>query len=245
MHRFRFNPADVSDDNVVVLSKEESRHALRVLRLKPGSVVELLDGKDKKFRGVVVSESAGLVSVSIDQNPVSNQTNVPEIILAQAVIKPERMELLIQKACELGVAKIVPILAERSVVKLSRERWHDKLARWNKIALESCKQCGRARVPEVLVPVRFAEFAKTVSPKDLFLFPTLAVAGKPLQSVLRKGSQKVVLAIGPEGDFTPEETQAAITHGAVPVSLGEAVLRSETAALYLISVAFFMGSESA
>lgn len=245
MHRFRFDPAAVTDDNVVVLSKEESRHALKVLRLKPGDVVELLDGKDKKFRGIIVSTDGPLVTASIDRTaaPKISTSGKTDITLAAAVIKPERMDLLIQKACELGATRIVPVLAARSVVKLSRERWTGKVERWKKIAVEACKQCGRARVPEIAAPVEFAAFVKSVKPSDLFLFPTLAVPGKTLKQALSQRPASVVVAIGPEGDFTPEETRLALERGAAAVTLGEAVLRSETAALYLLSVICFHLSE--
>jgi 16S rRNA (uracil1498-N3)-methyltransferase len=211
-------------------------------------VVELLDGTDKKYRGVVASASSAAMTVSIDRSaPIRTSSAArTEIVLAAAVIRPERMELLIQKACELGASRIVPLLAERSIVRLSRERWTQKIVRWKKIALESCKQCGRADVPVIGEPVEVAGFLKTLSKGDLFLFPTLAVAGKPLRAAFGTAPiSRIVFAVGPEGDFTPEETRRALEAGAVPVTLGEAVLRSETAAFFLLSVAQFILADRA
>jgi 16S rRNA (uracil1498-N3)-methyltransferase len=125
---------------------------------------------------------------------------------------------------------------------LSRERWEGKRSRWDRIARESCKQCGLTRVPAIASVTSFQEALKRRLSGELTLFPTLAVPGKPLKTVLtaqKDAPASVAVWIGPEGDFTPEEASTAVAQGAIPVTLGKLVLRSETAALYLLSALKF------
>jgi 16S rRNA (uracil1498-N3)-methyltransferase len=163
-----------------------------------------------------------------------------KITLAASVIKPERMELVIQKACELGAHEIVPVLSERCVVRLSRERWESKIKRWRKIAVESCKQCGRSLVPEISGLCELKNMGPEMKKYDKVLIPTLAVTGAPLYASLKKHTAKKVLAlVGPEGDFSPKEAAWAAAQGAEPVTLGPLVMRSETAAIYILSLLNF------
>ncbi len=227
------------------LSKEESHHAISVFRLKSGDVVELFDGQGQKFSGVVTGEKNHRLSVMVSQNIASTASSL-SITLAQAVIRPERMELMIPKACELGVSVIQPLICERSIVKLSKERWASKLERWRKIALESCKQCGQTRIPVIAEIRLYKEFLQDVKSYDLILIPTLAVPNQPLhQAIAQKKTKNALVLIGPEGDFTPKEVALASQAGAVAVSLGDLVLRSETASLYLLAVLRYQFSQKA
>ena len=141
MPRFFIKPDQVKE-GVVLLDQDESRHAISVLRLKSGDAVQLLDGQGGSFSGVVIGTQNGRLSVMKTENLSSVAQPAISITLAVSVIKPERMELLIQKACELGISALVPILSERSIVRLSEDRWQGKIKRWQKIAKESCKQCA-------------------------------------------------------------------------------------------------------
>jgi 16S rRNA (uracil1498-N3)-methyltransferase len=156
------------------------------------------------------------------------------------------MEFLVQKACELGVHAFYPLVSERCVVKLSRERWESKAARWRKIAMESCKQCGRATIPEIHAPQNFKTFVqKELKPYDLVLIPTLVKEGKGMYHILNSAkAQNALILIGPEGDFTRDEAALAITAGAIPVDLGPLVMRSETAAMAALTVTQFMLREA-
>lgn len=243
MHRFRFDAASVKE-GVVQLDREESHHALAVLRLKRGDVVELFDGAGNKFSGVLLGDKKGCVSVALNR-AIAAASRTASIVLAISVIKPDRMEWLIEKACELGVSAIQPLLSERSVVRISRERWDAKIARWKKIAAESCKQCGRGVVPEIFELRDYAVFTKNLKKEyDLILIPTLAAAGSSFKKALGVlQPKKALVFIGPEGDFTPNEVEAARAQGAVPVSLGELVMRSETAAIYALSALNFYLSD--
>ncbi|MBI3252338.1 MAG: 16S rRNA (uracil(1498)-N(3))-methyltransferase [Candidatus Omnitrophica bacterium] len=242
MPRFLVDQASIQN-GFAALDPKESRHALSVLRLAPGEAVELLDGKGKKFSGFVSEIKSGRVFVKIlnDSGKIL-ETGVP-ICLAVSVLKPAAMDLLIQKAAELGAASIQPLLCERSVVKLSKERWAAKLARWQKIAAESCKQCGQTLVPAVHPARPFGDFTRNLGGEALVLFPTLAVKTQSLKSVLQNHpAKRVILFIGPEGDFTPGETKLALAKGAKAVSLGPLILRSETAAMFVLSALNFFYS---
>ena len=236
--------SDLTQDQTILLDQKESRHALRVLRLNEGEVVELFDSSGHTARGIVAGKEGGRLRISIDRSaalPGRGEGNDVRITLAAAVIKPERMELMIQKASELGVHALWPVLTERTVVRLSSERWRSKLERWRKIALESCKQCGRSVIPEIGAVRSLNELLPLLPEFDTVLIPTLAVEGESLYNVLRKNSSsvRILVLIGPEGDFSAKEARSALEAGALPVTLGPLVLRSETAALYALSAAQF------
>ncbi len=246
LQRFHISPGS-EKEGVVTLNKEESHHAISVLRLKAGEVVELLDGQGGVFRGIVAGSAHGRLNISVSGASRRCSPSRIAITLAACVIKPESMELLIQKACELGARCIVPLISERTVVRLSRERWESKTERWKKIAHESCKQCGQPLVPTLQPVMEFKEFIESTNRYDLSLIPTLAVPAQGLYQTLNanKHAKSILILIGPEGDFSKNEAANAMHRGAKPVDLGPLVLRSETAALYALSVVEFFYQEVA
>ena len=232
------------------LDQKESHHAVSVLRLKTGDAVELMDGKGHIFQGAVSEIRAGRVFVrtasrSKFYSTASDKLSARfQVTLAASVIKPERMELLIQKACELGVDSIIPVRSERSIVKLSKVRWEGKIKRWRKIAAESCKQCGLSSTPEIDEAADFKSVLTQAPEFDKILIPTLMVPTRPLYGSLQKlVAGKILVLIGPEGDFSKNEIDLAVSLGAAPVSLGPLVLRTETAAMYVLSVLNFFYRE--
>lgn len=234
MPRFLVKPEEIHQSEIA-LSEKESRHALSSLRLETGAHVELMDGRGHSARGLIARVHKGQVFVTM-LGP--SLTKEPSVIftLALSVIKPDRMEWAIEKACELGVHAIHPVLADRSIIKLSPDRWAAKHARWKKIASETCKQCGLAAIPEIHPVLTLDAFLKNTGRYDLILLPTLAMAGEKLGAVLasqRAPSKNILGFVGPEGDFTPEEVRRLLAVGARPVTLGALTLRSETAAIYL------------
>lgn len=240
MRRFIVDPASIKE-GLAWLSPRESAHALQVLRLKSGDPVELLDGKGLALQGKVVEIRKGQVGVRV-LGQETGGTRLPQarITLAVSVIKPERMEQLIEKACELGVEAIVPLRTQRTVVKLSAERWDSKITRFRKIAAEACKQCGLPRIPQISPVADFKPFLDTAGGYDGILLPTLSVRNDILYNVLDTIAPGRILAlIGPEGDFSQEEAEWAVAKGARPVSLGPLVLRSETAAWSLLTAVQF------
>jgi 16S rRNA (uracil1498-N3)-methyltransferase len=232
MLRFYFDAAKVQD-GVVTLEEKESRHALRVMRAKAGDPVELLDGHGKSFTGFVVGGEGGRLRVQVDANACFERKHTFPLELIASVIKPDAMEWMIQKACELGVSDIKPVFTERSVVKLPEAEWPKRTARWQKIADAACKQCGLTQIPRVHALSRFSSLK--IDAGKTFI-PTLSVKGRSLKSALKAISAKGAgVMIGPEGDFTAKEVESATAKGAVPVSLGPLVMRSETAALFALS----------
>ncbi len=248
MHRFQINPDGIKKGSVL-LDEKESHHAASVLRLKTGDAVGLLDGKGHSFRGVVAGIENCRLRVRIKPDPAlsahaSRRSLDVQITIAVSVIKPERMEILIQKACELGVTAIIPVRSERSIIKLSKERWQEKIKRWRKIAAESCKQCGLPAIPEIHEAVDLKNVLLNSGTYDKILIPTLAAPTRPLYEALKKsGRGRVLTLIGPEGDFTPSEIASSVACGAIPVDLGPWVLRTETAAIYLLSALNFFYRE--
>lgn len=238
MYRFHI-PTNWVPQSTIELDLKESRHAISVLRLKNGDVVELLDGKSNKYQGIVAGQKNGKLLVAINQNIFCPE---PKILttLAISVIKPERMELLIEKACELGVSEIQPLITDRCVIKLSPERWQAKAQRWSKIAEATCKQCGQSRTPTVLPVTQFKNYLDQFKNFDLAIIPTLAKQSQNLKQVFKEQNPKNILVlIGPEGDFTSQEIELALDRGAKSVSLGTLVMRSETAAMHVLAIINF------
>ena len=249
MPRFQIDPAKIRN-NTVELDPKESHHAISVLRLKMDDAVELMDGKGHSFHGVISDLRAGRVFIQISSGPKTPEgasdksSNFFQITIAASVIKPERMELLIQKSCELGVASIIPVRSERSIVKLSKERWEGKLRRWRKIAVESCKQCGLPSTPEIHEVADFKSVIAKARAFDKIFIPTLLGVTKSFYESLQKSAAgKILVLIGPEGDFSSKEVELAMSAGAVPVNLGPLILRTETAAMYTLSVISFFYRE--
>ena len=214
----------------LVLPGDAAHHAARVLRLRAGESVMLFDGRGGEYearlsmpgRGQVLAETGPWCDVE-RESPLA-------VTLVQAVSSGEKMDFTIQKAVELGVAAIQPILSVKSVVRLSAEREARKLAHWRRVVIAACEQCGRNRLPEVRDAVSVATYCRASGPASLrLLLSPEAKAG--LQSVQDRMGGAVTLAVGPEAGFSPDEERELARAGFVPVHLGHRILRTETAAL--------------
>jgi 16S rRNA (uracil1498-N3)-methyltransferase len=234
MHRFF-----LSNLQQPVLSAEEAHHALTVLRLKVGDTLNVFDGRGHEAQSAIAEIAKDTVRLKI-----LTQTTTPalpfRVTLAQAIPK-KSMDLIVQKATELGVASIVPLASERTLVKLDDDS--KKMDRWREIALESCKQCGNNWLPEIQPPQKARDFLGSLPKSDLKLIASLQPDAKPLETILsgtsalgHSGTPSVLILIGPEGDFTPAELNLAKSAGCLPLSLGPLVLRAETAAIYTLSI---------
>lgn len=240
MARFLIPPDERPDSGAVTLGLEESRHAIKVLRLRKGHSMELLDAKGGAYSGIVLEETAGRLRVAVTAlRPSDERAQTMSVDAAVALIRPEAMDWTVEKLCELGVRRILPVVTDRCVVRPGTdEKREAKAARWSKIALESCKQCGR-RTPLEVSPVRkWADLIGSFAQYDRVLLPTLAQEGQALAEVLRNSPPQTgyLYLIGPEGDFTPQEVESARQAGAVIVTLGPLTLRAETAAMYVAAV---------
>ena len=235
VYRFYLTPEEWTSSEPT-LGSEDSHHCADVLRLQVGDRVALFDGAGSVADAVLTEVHRKHCRVTIGE-----RTSTPllkcAITLAQAVPKGKNMDLILQKAVELGASTIVPLLTRRTVVRLDEEDGSRKQERWQQIALEACKQCGRNQVPRVTHPSSLEEFLKQQR-EGLVLLASLQPGAASIKEALAKtpDHQAVTVLVGPEGDFTPEESAAALAAGAIPVTLGPMILRAETAALYCLSV---------
>lgn len=233
MSRFFVPEGSVSEGRITVTG-EELHHARDVMRLREGDLITVFDGTGKEYTGVIDSIRKDGISAT-----VSKVFEIPEencrITLVQAIPKSSKMDLIVEKATELGVAKIVPIVTSRTVVKISGEG--NKAGRWKKIAVVAAKQCGRSTFPEITPVTGLKDALAEAAKCELSVIPCLYEGNKRLKDVIlgRKAASAAVF-IGPEGDFTREEVEAAVNSGVIPVILGNEVLRSETAAVTVLSV---------
>lgn len=235
MHRFFVSPEHFGR-TTVLLDEGESRHATRVLRLGVGGEIELLDGAGRCAAARLVR--ADRSGVEAEVLTVRQVPRPPAVGLAAAVLKGRAMDFLVQKATELGVAEIHPLLTERTVVRIGAGEAEEKVAGWRSTAIEACKQCGNPWLPRFHPPVGLREFVAK-SPGGLMLVAALAGAPRFPGEVLRRRDPvpaEVTVIIGPEGDLTAEELAALIGAGAVPITLGSLVLRGETAAVASLAI---------
>ena len=217
-----------------MLSTEEAHHALHVLRLKVGDTLNVFDGRGHEAQARVAETTKDSLCLTILQH--SNTPSLPcRITLAQAIPK-KSMDLIVQKATEFGVASIVPLVSERSVVKLDEDS--KRIDRWREIALEACKQCGNNWLPEIQPPRKTRDFLNSPGQFDLKLIASLQPDSKLLKPILgdAPAPKSMLILVGPEGDFTPAELGLAKSAGCLPLSLGPLVLRAETAAIYTLSI---------
>lgn len=216
------------------LDEKAARHVSRVLRLGQDDAINVFDGRGVEHRARISASRAGDVRVAVgaavDVVPESPLT----IHLIQGISRGERMDLVMQKTTELGVASVQPVFTRRSVVRLSGDRARRRAAHWRGVAVAACEQCGRATLPEVGPPMPLDEALRSVDP-DMYRLVLDAGAQQALPSVSLTGNAAALL-IGPEGGLTPEERQAAEEAGFVPVSLGPRIMRTETAAVIAVAL---------
>jgi 16S rRNA (uracil1498-N3)-methyltransferase len=226
--------AALESDTRLVLSGSCAGHLTRVLRLRPGAALTLFNGQGGEYAASIERVQGSKVTVAVGEHqPLERESPFP-LTLAQGVSRGERMDLVVQKATELGVSRLVPVLTERSVVRLDEERSDRKSTHWRAIAIAACEQCGRNRLPQVTLPARLREFLRgsAADGTKLLLSPQ---ATRRIEDVPRPQGGATVL-IGPEGGLTDEEQQSAGATGFVAVRLGPRVLRTETAAIAALTL---------
>ncbi|MFM2197364.1 MAG: hypothetical protein RLZZ505_796 [Verrucomicrobiota bacterium] len=218
------------------LEGDEAKHLSQVLRIQPGATVTVFDGLGNHADARVLSVSKQRVDLLLELSE-SAPTPLPEITLAQAIPKGKNMDWIIQKAVELGVSRIQPIVTRHTIVSPGE----DKAEKWRRTALEACKQCGQFTIPVIEDPLPFADWLATRPPADLEIIASLADNPQNFRNILqsRPDLESVTIVIGPEGDFSPEETTSALSAGFVPVTLGDLVLRVETATMFCLSAIRF------
>jgi 16S rRNA (uracil1498-N3)-methyltransferase len=221
------------------VSSDDAHHWMDVLRLGAGDHAVVCDGRGGEAVVEIGPAAGGTVTVRVLERRRQDPSMVM-ITLIQAIPKAQKMDWIIQKATELGVASILPVMTDHGVVKLEDDRVGQRQARWQRIAAEAAKQCRTAWIPRVEPVARFRAVMESPPPFDVMLMGSLepdAVSLKAcLAGLVARRPKTVALMIGPEGDFSPAENKAARAAGAIPVSYGTPVLRVETAALYGLSV---------
>jgi 16S rRNA (uracil1498-N3)-methyltransferase len=241
MRRFYLPPHECRSD-LLILTGAEARHAAAVLRLRPGEDAAILDGEGREFSCRVEKVEQTRIQLKILKTSLS-PAPVCQITLVQAIPKGKILESIIQKATELGVWRIVPLLSERVTTHLEGESVERKADKWRQTAVEAIKQCGQRWLPKVEPPTTLPSLLARAETFDLALVGSLQEGARhPRDYFLsyerekRRHPSSVVAWIGPEGDFSPVEVEAIQKSGAKPMTLGPLILRSETAALYTLSI---------
>ncbi|MGV8983213.1 16S rRNA (uracil(1498)-N(3))-methyltransferase [Clostridium sp.] len=241
MHKF-FVPKENIDGDNAIIDGEDVKHIYKVLRLKIGDKVSINNCEGKEYIGEITLIDKSEVKINLlEENPINNESPV-EVYLFQGMPKSTKMDLIVQKNTELGVKAITPIITERVVVKTELKEFK-KVDRWNRIALEACKQSKRSLVPEINVPIEFSDLLKQLKTMDLVVVPYENEKGygiKRLMKTIEKESiSKVAIIIGPEGGFEESEIHKLKEIGASIVTLGPRILRTETAGFTCLSLIMY------
>jgi 16S rRNA (uracil1498-N3)-methyltransferase len=242
MHRF-YLPPELCQGSLLTLANGEAHHALHVLRLRQGENVEVLNGKGHIFHSEVKNLGKRTVDLLVKRQELKPPLPF-QVTLVQAIPKGKAFENIVQKATELGAARIIPVLTERVVVHLGDGSVETKLEKWRQVAIEAIKQCGSPYLPEFEPPITLPNLLQREPRFDLSLVGDLTETTAHPRKYFQEFAQAHVSAfpksiaawVGPEGDFTTKELELIRASGAKPITLGPLVLRSDTAAIYLLSV---------
>jgi 16S rRNA (uracil1498-N3)-methyltransferase len=238
--RFFIEPESLRDD-AVTITGPEAHHIGRVLRLGPGDIITLLDGCGNFYDSRIEEIRDDRVECRVLWRGRAGGEPPLRVVLVQGIAKGERMDFVIQKGTELGAAAFLPVQCGRSVVRLDAQKRVARRERWQRIAREAAKQCGRALAPEVMEPVHWPAALDLIPPGALVLVPWEEESGRSLKAELqaRVKPDEVYIIIGPEGGLEKREVDEARRRGAVPVTLGPRILRTETAGLAAITMVLY------
>lgn len=236
MSRF-YVPKEAIHGNRLLIDGREAHHILDVMRLKKLDKIVAFDGSGKEYVGFIKDISRKSISVEIVETRTPLSRTTLKVALIQAIPKKEKMDYTVEKSTELGVHSIIPIVTKRTVPRWSEAKRHAHVERWRKIVKEASKQCGRTDVPRIEEVADFRDVVRKATDYDLALIAALSDEALRLKDVLRNfNGGKLAIAIGPEGDFTPEEIRAATAAGFRLVNLGPRVLKSDTAGLAVLAM---------
>jgi 16S rRNA (uracil1498-N3)-methyltransferase len=220
--------AVLTSDTIVELPRDTASHLAKVLRARSGDQIVLFSGDGREYAGAIESVRGSRVTAAVGVGAKVDRESPFAITLVQCVPRGDRMDFIVQKATELGVTRLVPVLSQRSVVRLDESQSASKAAHWRAVAVSACEQCGRNRLPIIETPAPLIDYLATSAPAAarLVLEPDLGPA-----ATLSNLETAVEIAIGPEGGFGDDELDAFRIAGFVRVRLGPRILRTETAAI--------------
>ena len=234
--RSRITHPDGSDTPTVTVTGDDARHISRSLRMRAGEHLVLCDGDGTDYDCIICTVSPDAVLLSVVGSASTAAEPPYKTTVYQALVRGERFDTVVQKSVECGAARIVPYSAERSTVRISPSDAERKRQRWQRIADEAAKQCGRGMLPEVTAPVTFSEAVAAAASADVSLF-CYELSRIPLREVLteKHSPETVSVMIGPEGGFSESEASDARNSGLAEVSLGRRILRTESAAPFVLA----------
>ena len=234
MHRFyHSNPLDLNQ--IIILDEFASHHALRVMRVKVDDFLILFNGDGFEYRGRVSDINKKTINVEILSKEKKNNESPININLFQSISSNEKMDMVIQKATELGVSSIQPIFTSRSTIKLSLERAKKRLIHWRQVSISACEQSGRSKIPTIKSPIGFDQVSEgiTTNSLNLLLHPDNLEESSNLPN---KYSGDINIFIGPEGGFSQDEVLLLKKQNCINIQLGSRILRTETAPLAIIAI---------
>jgi 16S rRNA (uracil1498-N3)-methyltransferase len=242
-----FVEGELQSGSLVELPRETGAHLAKVLRARSGDEVVLFNGDGREFTGIIEKVQGSRVSASIGAARSKDRESPFQLTLVQCVPRGDRMDFIVQKATELGVVRIVPVLSQRSVVRLDESQSVSKQAHWRAVAVSACEQCGRNRVPNVDTPLPLLNYlgalaAHTMEDDALRLVlepereQRTEHGARSIDIASSQSASRAQIAIGPEGGFAPEELEAFDLSAFSRLGLGPRVLRTETAAIAAIVV---------
>ena len=227
------SPTALAAGSQVELSSSAAHHVAKVLRMRVGDALILFDGLGGEYSAHIEGIEKKRVVAGVDSHADIERESPLVITLVQAVSAGDRMDVTLQKAVELGVSRILPVMSKRSVVRLSGERAEQRMQHWQQVVIAACEQCGRNRVPQVEALVPLAAFLQQPRPRaDRWM---LSPQAEQALRTVEKPRTELELLVGPEGGLTVDEERAAGDAGFKPVRIGPRILRTETAAPALLA----------
>lgn len=239
MQRFFCSNENLGQKEITITDRQEIYHLHIVLRIKPGAQIKVFNKHSQEIVGTVINISEQRLVLRKDYDVTPPKERFVDVILACAIPKKAKFEFIIEKCTELGIDEIIPLKTSRTEQALPLKRQEAKNLRYEKVAINAAKQSGRSQIPKIHPIAKFPDVLKTFGQDSFLLIGALSSPRKQIWDVVDSldlsKTRKIVIFIGPEGDFTPDEISLAKTHGCNPVSLGGNILKVDTAAISCVS----------
>ena len=242
MYRFYVDQDQIGEEFITIKGTDVN-HIKNVLRMRTGEKLIICNGQGKDFYCIIADMSLDCIQVQIEEEVETASELKTKLYLFQGLPKKDKMELIIQKAVELGVYEIIPVITKRTIVKIEdKKKEQKKMERWQSISLSAAKQSMRGLIPTIKEPMSYKEALKYAKSLDSSVIPFEHAKGmEETKKQIRqmKGKQSVGIFIGPEGGFEDDEIENAISEGVAPITLGKRILRTETAGLAILSILMY------